>query len=800
MSISRARRARHARGTSSVQVALVLAVALSSAALGAFGDRIVERAREVLDTGDLVAPASPSLLAVAPTEPQSFPREAKALRAALKRPASPAVLAELVGRLGLMGDSSDVRRLEPFLADRSPLVRHAALDAMARVGDDDALERVAAFARGSASDPDVHPAIQALARSSSPLAEETLLALVDGAEQWRRDAALGALSVRGGAKARQVLHRELLSGPVGQSWSAAHNVARLGEAADARLLMRLAAGTGQRSDAALSSLSSLPGDDVDGFLITLASTATGNRKGQLLGALGQVRDPAALDVLDEVFDGPARWHGYAWQALGASQAPGALELLLDRVPDARTSQASELCNALGARSEEEARLTLRSLARGDDAFAAAALGSLASLEDSKVTDLLLSRYDEEGRLPPPESLMHLATRGGDEGWELLEEVLAEGSQSDRGSVVWALQQRGDEDARDRLLALARGGDPMLAPQALGALENMDEDARDALRGLLVERVEGGEVHDWGQSMQTLARLGGEDARRILTTRVEEGTAQERANALGALAQMDDPQAQATLAGVFEETDDPALRSQALSYMLWSPDGIDPDLLDEALADDDPMVVSQVISALPQSGGEDVKERLLAFADADDASVRGAALGALAQTGGLEAEAALVSALDDPDVASQAVWNLQSLGTQGARDALRGAARSDDPTVRSQAIGALGMDPSAEADELLREGLDAADESVVLAAVGAMQSRGNSSAAEALAELLTNVADDDESVVRTQVAWALQAIGGRVAEEHADLIAEVQGGPMGEDGLGLESFELHLGHEGSWISP
>jgi len=777
--------ARRDRG-SSLSTFVVLTVAFAGAGLGFFADGIVEEARELFaEPTALVAPiVSTAPMASSPAEPVAFPRQAAGLRAELSAPAAPSRTAELIGRLSLLGDASDVRRIEPFLDSRSALVRHAALQGLARLGGEPAVERVAARARAASSDPDVYAAIHALAASDTPLAEDVLVDLVRSGEQWRKDAALGALAGRGGATARQLLHGELLSGPVTQSWYAAQNVARLGGPEDARLLMRLAAGSGQRADSALHALTSLPSEQVDGFLVELAQTATGPRKGQALTALGQVRAPEAVDVLEDALLGSARWHGEALTALGQSKVGGALEVLLNYLPEARPSVSYQVCAALAARPEDEARTALRSLARGEDALAEAALGALTTADDGAVAELLIERFEVSGKLPPAQTLTWLATRGGDDGWDLIEEVLAGGNQSDRSSVVWALQMRGDEDARDRLIDLARSGDTTLAPTALGALEQMDEEARDALRGILVERIESGEANDWGQSMSTLARLGGDEARELLVTRMESGTLQERSQALSALGQMDDPEARSAMARVYRETDDASLRSQALNALLWSPDGLDPELMDEALASDDPAVVAQVIGALPHAGDGDVTERLMGFVDSDDVGVRSAALGALAQSGGEDAERALVAALDDPEVGSQAVWNLQSLGTPGAREALRDAAASGDVGVRSTAIGALGADPSDAATEILHAGLQDGDEQVVIAAIGALQGRGNTAAAEAIAELLVSVADDGASSVGQQAAWALQAIGGSVAVEHADLIAEMQGGEGDAFGWGL----------------
>lgn len=783
-----------------VSLLAALAIAVPSIGLGAFGDTVVEKAREVLDGPStlLAGPALPEPTLATPATERTLPRDLAEVRVRLDAASSPAELEELLARVGILGDADDIERIEPFLTHRAPTVRAAGFSALGRIGGSEAVTRLVAFADGPPADPDVFPAIAALGLAGDRDAGENLARLAQSPDQYRRDAAFHALAVRGGPLARRVLHRALVTGPTNQAWYAAINVARLGELPDARLLMTLAKTPGQRGDAALAGLQQLPGAQVDTFLIELASEAHGARLDQVLVALGQVRDPAVLDLLAETIEGSPRHRSSAWQALGASRAPGAIGILLDLLSIAAPNDAWAVTAALSARPEKEARLALRSLAVGDDSFADAALGSLAGLADPKVTQLLLSRYDDDGRLPPSDALTFLATHGGDEGWQLLEEVLAEGNQSDRNSVIWALQMRGDEDAVDRLMDLARS-DPMTGMTAMGALEMMDEPARDALRELLVERVESGEDGDWGQSMQTLARLGGPEARTLLESRIENGTQMERMNALSALGSMEDPEARETLTNVFRTSEDVGLRNQALSTLLWSGEGLPPELVDEALADGDPAVVAQVVGALPQTGLPDVAERLVEFADSDDLGVRNAALSALTQAGGADAEAVLVTALDDPDVAQNALWNLQTLGTPGARDAIREAATSDDPMLRVQALGALGADTSREALDLLAGGLDSDATDVVGASLSALQSRGNSAAAEAIADYLSSVIDDEDpelAYLKTQAAYALQGIGGAVANEHNELITSALGADASTAMFGEHPMEMpiHLGLE------
>ena len=787
-----------------VSLLVALAIAVPSVGLGAFGDVVVEKARDVFAPSNglmarTVAPAEPTL-ALPAAKARVLPKDLAEVRSRLDLASSPAELEELLARLGILGDATDIDRLEPFHTHRNMQVRAASFQALGRIGGEEAVERLTAYANGPVGDPDMFGAVAALGLAPDAAAGRALAKLAASPEQYRRDAAFSALAIRGGPIARRVLHKALLDGAVAQAWYAAQNVARLGEEPDARLLMRLAVHPGQRGDAALAALQQLPGEQVDRFLIALADEVTGARRDQVITALGGVRDPAVVELLVEVIEGAPRHRASGWQALGQTRAPGAIGALLDLISQASPADGWAVANALAARPEDEARMALRSLAVGDDALADAALGSLATLSDPKATELLLARYDEDGRLPPSDALTFLATQGGDEGWQLLEDVLAEGNQSDRNAVIWALQMRGDEDAVTRLLDLAKS-DPTAGSTAMGALEMMGDDARDGLRGILVERIENGEDGDWGQSMQTLARLGGPEARQILEKRLENGTQMERMNALSALGSMDDPEARTTLTELFRTSDDSSMRTQALSTLLWSGDGLPPELVDEALADDDPSVVAQVVGALPQTGLPDVTEKLIGLADSDDLGVRTAALGALTQSGGPDAELTLVAALDDPDVAQSALWNLQTLGTPGARDAIRDAASSDDPMLRTQAIGALGSDTSPEALELLATGLEAGETDVVSASLSALQSRGNSSAAEAIAEFLGGVAgseDPDELNLANQAAWALQGIGGGASSQHKDLIEQVLGadatGSMGMAGLyGEPEFDPHMLH-------
>jgi HEAT repeat protein len=427
---------------------------------------------------------------------------------------------------------------------------------------------------------------------------------------------------------------------------------------------------------------------------------------------------------------------------------------------------------------------------GDDTpLGEAAMSSLATANDAKATELMITAFDERGVLPPANALNHLATHGGDDGWSLLEEILATGDMGSRKTVVWALQQRGDRDAADRLLDLARNGDRNVSAAALGSLEQMGDHARDGLRKLLMERVTEGTDADFGQSVQVLARLGGDEVLELLTTRLEEGTVQEKQTALGALGQMGDPSAIAAVARVFHESDDASVRVQALNQLLWS-DEADSDLLDAAMADDDPSIVAAVASSLAQRGGEEATTRLFQLAESEESSVRIAAITSLVQVGGEGAEEVLLAGLRDPEVAPSIMWSVNSSSSPVVRDALRELAREGEPVLRANAISALSMDTDPGTTDLIVAALRDEDQTVAQSALYALQSRGSTSAAEAIAEMMDELADDEGGYgLRHQAASVLQAIGGPIARDRAELIDHILNPAAPDIVEALSGFDL-----------
>ncbi len=783
----------------------LLPVALLSGglALGLLGPRIVDEGRAVLQDfapawfaadaharDDAVAAA---LIASGDgtAEALSFPRTAAGLRTELDAVGSPAAVAELVARLGILGDASDVPRLEVLADSRVHAVRAAALDALGRLGEDQALDVLLSYVASSDWEQS-RPAIEALGRSDADRALRELRRLADDPDPTRRQTAWGALARRGGAEARAVLHRVAHQCTPHEAWAAMFAVAALGEPVDQRFLLAVAKGSNpQKASSALSALASFPAAAVTDALLELARTAPAHRRPDVLGALGGLDDPRAVVILEEAARGRRNERNVAIHALGRSRAPGAMEALVGVTDEAGPNEVASAASALAGRTEPEAREIVREMAAEPAPLGPAALAALAAVNDAEATTLLVTAFDERGVLPPANALNHLAIHGGDDGWSLLEEVLATGDMGTRNSVVWALQQRGDEHAVDRLLDLARHGDRNVASAALGSLEQMDEHARDGLRSLLIERVTDGTDVDYGQSLTTLARLGGEEVMDLLTARLEDGTVSEKQQALGALAQMAEPEANAAIARIYRESDDPNIRVQALNQLLWS-DDVSADILDSAMADENPSVVATVATALAQQGGPDAAERLLKMAEAEDAQVRTAAISSLAQLGGEDAESALLAGLGDPEVAPSILWSVSTSTSPVVREALRDMAREGEPALRANALSALGMDPDPGTTDLLVDAMRDDDSTVATSALYALQSRGSSSAAEAIAAVLDDLdGDEDPYGLRYQAANALQSIGGPAARERAELLESILAPDIDEQMLHLDELGYGL---------
>lgn len=770
-------------------LALGLAVALPSAALGAGGDTLVSFVGGLFRAEPTAFSSSSSSEGLrsrsGPAERKELPREAEALRSALDSELPPARAAELVARLGILGDARDVERLLTLTEHPNVFLRATAIQGLGRLGTPRAIDRLVTMA-GSNDFP--RAATEALGLSTAPEAVAALEQLATHPDPVRRHPALEALAMQGGPRARRIVHEAFARAGAADAWVLAGALATLGGEPDGQLLARVATqARDPRAPAALYGLAALPGPRSTALLLDTARKAIGARRDTALSLLAEIPDPEAVEILLEAWNDAPRTRGTVLNALANSRAPGALDALLTIVDEVPPAHAFAFADGLASRPELTAREVLRSLAAETGALATASLSALSDKADPKIIDLLVAQLDEGGRLPPAETLTYLATQGGDIGWELIEEVLAEGSANERRGVVWALQSRGDEDAAGRLLNLVRTEGSWTSAEAMSALETMGGSAQDSLRDLLLERLEDGHGTDMDGTLASLGRLGGEGVHEALSHRIERGTSSEKWTAITALGTLEDPEATATLQALLDD-EDPTTRGAALSALAWQGDNpLSSETLDKVLSDKDPSVRAAAFAVLANQGTPEAVERLVDLSSAEDPHTRREALSALAHRGGEDAEKALLAALDDPEVAASALWAIDGLGSASGALTIRDLAQNGEPSIQIQALSMLSNDPSREATEILRSNLSLEDPDRAGAAVMALQSRGNSEAAEALAEFFDSIDPDeaDHLNVRRQAASALQSIGGPLAVERKEAL----------DGSFEQSFE-EMGSSGS----
>jgi HEAT repeat protein len=785
---------------------LALAIALPSAALGANSAAITAFVTELLPSGPgkqdntrtpPVRSAESSTL-----QREAWPRQAHLLRSSLESEVSPSQRAELVARLGIIGGPQDVELVLELSEHPSPVLKAAAIEALGRLGTARSIDRLTTLAEISEFS---GIAIPALGLSTTGAALHALETIADSQDPHSRQLAYRAMAVHGGDRVRRLLHAAWEETTLDEARSIATALAALGGPQERRLLAFVATQSSDpRSSAALLGLSALPDQQSSDLLLDLARNAKGRQRLTALELIARLNDEEAVEVLLEAWHRAPATRTTVLRSLGKSPVPGALDALLELITDLPHSHAPAYTEALSVRPEPTAREVLRALAKEDGFLAETALAALAQRNDQDVVKVLLERFDTDGELPPQETLIHLATHGGDAGWELMEEVLAVGSESDQGAVIWALQRRGDDDAVDRLLDLARHETSWTGIRAISALEHMPGKARDSLREVLLDQLEDPNGADISTTIASLGRMGGEGVHAALSERLQSGTVSEKWASISALSTLPGPEARGTLEGLLEDSD-PNVRSSALNALVHHEDGpLSLDLINKALSDDSASVRSRAFSALSIQGTPEATERLVELSQAEATETRIQALRALGSAGGQQAEETLLAAVNDPKVASSALWTLERMGSSSGEQAIRDLARDPNSSVQVQALGMLGNDSSRHATEILRSSLDTESPEQAGAAVRALQTRGDTHSAEAIADFFDSMDPEDLEVarLRQQTAGTLRALGGPLAAERAEEIEEsLQTSFSLLEGLGEERFhEVHfdfnqVSHEG-----
>jgi len=549
-------------------------------------------------------------------------------------------------------------------------------------------------------------------------------------------------------------------------------------------------------DAALSALAESGDPMVYAILLDDLRTGSATRQGRAATALGQLGDPRAIPHLRNVaMHGHRNSRHSALNALANIGVPKATAALLDIIDVGAADIGSQAVYAVPDVEKEHVWMALiRASENRPKQVREAVASKLYSaswmprqvpaevLELARTEITVNLRSNRAGQ-----ALAFLLSHGTLEDELLVEAVLLDGPPTVRSQAVWNLQNDPSKMATDLLIGMIDDPDNSVRQAAVSALMQRGG-SEDLLQERLMDQLANSPFQDYGSAEQALIDIGTPEAVGAVVARIENGTQREWTNAINAMANSGSSDHVKTLVGILDTAEEPALRQQIYSSLLYSGTTDLEEIVDRAAAEEDPQLTTMAAQALGRMGTEDSRKRLLDMTHSGEPQSKVAAVQALAQIGGDEAEARIISALDDPDLASTAASSLTQLGTEEARQAMLDLAQDPerDTSLRTQVMYNLAWNGGAEGREVLSDALFDDDSQVRNTAISALESMGTSQAAEPLAALLDADPDDEDAMADAKrAAQALQRMGGTTAEANGDLIDELiapQGGPGDTDAL------------------
>jgi HEAT repeat protein len=452
------------------------------------------------------------------------------------------------------------------------------------------------------------------------------------------------------------------------------------------------------------------------LLVELLKLAPSHERERLVLALGSTHDPRALGVLLGLLGQGGSLVHAAITALGELGGQAATRTLL-RLFRERPPYANSVLHALARSRDPEARAALLAAAE-DGAPHGLASAALQALQT-------LEGQDVHAVMQRALASQHPERVG------VAVEYLASHADADGVEALAELAQRGGQRfAPQALYALARiGGDEarevvtelasaggQLGDAALGALSTMPEGADDA-RALALEQLKNGAARPTPHALDLLGRDGSDQARSALISIAERpGPASSQAVML--LAQRGDPESRAVLERIASKEGPVGQRGPALFALaqVGGPDAAK--TLRGALSSEQPAIRAQAVQALAQSGGAEVEQDLIGATRDRDREVASAAVGALVQLGtpGALERLAQVASSSDTQMARQALMSLSSVDPARGASIAERLAASSDAAARQTALTAIGTLPEATATRIVVSALRDSDPAVVAEAL------------------------------------------------------------------------------------
>jgi HEAT repeat protein len=547
------------------------------------------------------------------------------------------------------------------------------------------------------------------------------------------------------------------------------SLAQSGEAEATRFVFGIARGADvERRHEALMALGIAHTREAAPLIIAAIEESSGNELRDLIGALGATGDSSAAPVLvGFTSDSSMEVRTAALTALGALHTPAAGLALRESLINGGREDAISAAEALSEIGDAASRAALFEAARtGRRSVASAAVRALANMEGDDVRDLMMAQL--------------------------------ESPEAEAASVAFSyLANRHDEAALPQLIALARGGNSRLAPEAMNVIGIIGgESARAALeeissqtgamqsyaliqlarmpgtRGATTERALSILEHGGGQNRDTaLDLLIGDrtDASRDALIAMVQSGHSGASGALNVLANRHDPESLRALTEFAQHGDDPQLRAQALQALGELHGTQSEATLLAATHDEDSTVRESAVQALITMGGEAADRTIAEASQSSDPGTRRVVLASLAdqQSPASAEQIERFAHDDDPAIAHQAIEALVTASPERATAFLSTSIHASEARDRSWAVDVAERLDATASQPILAAAVRDHDPEVIASVARVLRARGGIESQELLVSMLTQDWATDDA--HRAAAAAIDDLGGPTAEQYRALI-------------------------------
>ena len=677
---------------------------------------------------------------------------------------TPLQAADAVLALGRDAGEDALGPLVGYVSDPRPAVRHAAAEALGRIGGPVAAGVLEQALVGS--DPSrVGDGAYGLSVMHDALATGILLrALTEPARRSVRGWVVDALGSMGTPDALEALTEALYTGSNQLRASIAMALAKTPEGNDV-----LMAAAGPEAPivvrtVAVSALGSNPDPAVDALFERILAEPPSTVRLMAIGNLAQRDGKKPLELLGRVLLAGGRSERQAAvNALAQKDGAASARLLVDALSRASRSDRLNLIYALGRMQDPGALAAVSALLQGPGGEAQRTAAQALSYTHPEALAAL------DPRTASPELTQYILHALAEVQGEAAVPQLVAMSRGTDASVaraaLEALAGLTSPEARAALGEAVRGSDPdalRVALMAAGGLGNLSPADRAALLG----RIKSGDINP--SMLYSVEDVDSPDVRDALLTALKNGDSQLRGVAANLLGQMSSPDAAPAIAALVRDaTTEPEVRDAALNALASIGGPLGQETLTTLARSGD----VSAIRMLGQLDGPEVVQTLSSLVKGSKEEQSVAAVSALASLTSPEATTTLVQLVEAAGPTGvQAAYALSGRDDAASRKALLDAAWDAPAEVRRAALGGIGMCPDSEALPVLRRAMEDGDDTLADQALATLTYRPGNASSELLGELLSMPVSQS---VKLRAAQALKVRGGAEARKHAALIASLE---------------------------